>query len=267
MAAAALLSFLYAAGANVALTPNRKVQVAAPEGLLDDELRTRIWQERDGLVALLERIAAGEEWLLDPSSVASVASAQEAHVRPDRTQRTQSDTSVLAAGYSFASTLLPSVPVDLPQDWQNGLLHLSSMHPLDGFTDKRWALGVWWARRIAYEHGRSAFEMGWDAEDLFGLHPAAPAARYDGMGLAFLLHGNDGIEAICTERATIRRRTTEHRLWRGQRSPETKAAWLLDVMWISPGSSSAKRPRRKASSQPERTSDPDRAFRRGQDQL
>jgi hypothetical protein len=81
-------------------------------------------------VALLERIAAGEERLLDPSSVASV---QEAHVRPDaRTQRTQSDTSVLAAGYSFASTLLPSVPVDLPQDWQNGLLHLSSMHPRMG---------------------------------------------------------------------------------------------------------------------------------------
>jgi hypothetical protein len=41
-------------------------------------------------------------------------------------------------------------------------------------------LGVWEAQAQA---------LGWRAGELFGLHPCAPLARYDRMGLLWLLQG------------------------------------------------------------------------------
>jgi hypothetical protein len=37
--------------------------------------------------------------------------------------------------------------------------------------------------------GREAERLGWAAEELFGLHPDAPIARYDRMGLLWMLKG------------------------------------------------------------------------------
>jgi len=37
--------------------------------------------------------------------------------------------------------------------------------------------------------GREAERLGWRAEELFGLHPDAPTARYDRMGLLWILKG------------------------------------------------------------------------------
>ena len=79
-----------------------------------------------------------------------------------------------------------------------------------------WALGVWWARQIAWEHGAPAFVMNWEAEDLFGLDPAAPSARYDGMGLAFMLKARCRTVSLTDERAVIQHaRGAESKFWIG----------------------------------------------------
>jgi hypothetical protein len=94
------------------------------------------------------------------------------------------------------------------------------------FSDERWALGVWWARRLADEHGPAAFVMGWDAVDLFGLHPIAPSGRYDGMGLAFLLRYGDQVTSLDDKRAMTQSvNGTTHRVWRGQMCAEAVPAW------------------------------------------
>jgi hypothetical protein len=50
--------------------------------------------------------------------------------------------------------------------------------------------------------GSQAADLGWIANDLFGLHPIAPLARYDAMGLLWLLHGRPVVSLTATE-ATI----------------------------------------------------------------
>jgi hypothetical protein len=52
--------------------------------------------------------------------------------------------------------------------------------------------------------GTVAHSLGWTAVDLFGVHPVAPAARFDVMGLFPLLHGG-AVIALTEDAATIRR--------------------------------------------------------------
>jgi hypothetical protein len=47
--------------------------------------------------------------------------------------------------------------------------------------------------------GHEAERLGWTAEALFGLHPAAPLARYDRMGLIWILKGEHVVALIATE--------------------------------------------------------------------
>jgi hypothetical protein len=52
--------------------------------------------------------------------------------------------------------------------------------------------------------GDTAHQLGWTALDLFGVHPIAPAARFDIMGLLPLLHGG-AVIALTEDAAAIRR--------------------------------------------------------------
>ena len=54
---------------------------------------------------------------------------------------------------------------------------------------KRWEQAKHDAIEFLADWGDQAAELGWSADDLFGLHPTAPLARYDVMGLIWLLHG------------------------------------------------------------------------------
>lgn len=230
MGAAALLSTLRAAGAQVHLTSGKRVRVEAPEGLINDQLRRELQLERDNLVTLLVHDASRGEQIIEPLSFASVVSAQPTNLTDawsERTQQTQDHVHVSAEIQRADLSALAPIPCGLPIDWQNGLAHLSSMQPLAGVKRRRWALGVWWARRIAYEHRPSAYVLGWHAEDLFGLDPNAPAARYDSMGLSFLLHAGDSIESIDDEWAILAGRKSRHRMRRGHHPCTSKAAWLL----------------------------------------
>jgi hypothetical protein len=83
------------------------------------------------------------------------------------------------------------------------------MLPPGGFDAQRWVVGVCWARWIAVDYGLLTFANGWEAVELFGLHPVAPATRYDSMGLAFLLRRSTQILQLNRERAVIRDRSSD----------------------------------------------------------
>jgi len=60
--------------------------------------------------------------------------------------------------------------------------------------------------------GTNAASLGWTALDVFGVHPSAPAARYDVMGLVPLISGHD-VVAITITSATIRRTSGAELVW------------------------------------------------------
>jgi hypothetical protein len=231
MGAEILLTSLQARGAVVSLTPEGKIRVESLEVVLDDMLRNWIRQERDELIALLQMLAQHEEQVCQAASFASAASAsvlEETTLRTMRTQRPQVCTPDLVRRAEVRSSALAPVPSSLPDAWRAGLGQLRFMPPPTGFDTNRWNVGVRWARRIAVEHGPAALVMGWGAEDLFGLHPVAPAARYDSIGLAFVMKETDCIISLNDERAILRSaRGTPTSFWLGQRSSESRPAWEL----------------------------------------
>jgi hypothetical protein len=52
--------------------------------------------------------------------------------------------------------------------------------------------------------GRAAYDLGWTALNLFGVHAIAPGSRYDVMGLVPLL-GGGSVFALTEQTAAIRR--------------------------------------------------------------
>ncbi|MDZ5448602.1 hypothetical protein [Labrys sp. ZIDIC5] len=54
---------------------------------------------------------------------------------------------------------------------------------------KRWQQAKHDAIEFLTDWGDQVAELGWSADDLFGLHPTAPLVRYDVMGLIWLLQG------------------------------------------------------------------------------
>jgi hypothetical protein len=76
----------------------------------------------------------------------------------------------------------------------------------DAVPVARWREAVDDGSRFLGQWGEQAEALGWTAEDLFGLHPTAPLARYDSMGLVWLLRGRK-VVALTATAATIRTAT------------------------------------------------------------
>jgi hypothetical protein len=76
----------------------------------------------------------------------------------------------------------------------------------DAVPVARWREAVEDGRRFLGQWDEQAEALGWTAEDLFGLHPTAPLARYDSMGLVWLLRGKK-VVALTATAATIRTAT------------------------------------------------------------
>jgi hypothetical protein len=64
---------------------------------------------------------------------------------------------------------------------------LLPINPTD--SERRWRQACDDARRFLDQWGETAAKLGWTSADLFGLHPIAPLARYDVMGLIWVLDG------------------------------------------------------------------------------
>jgi len=66
------------------------------------------------------------------------------------------------------------------------------------------------AGRFLRNWGEPALRLGWSGKELFGLHPVAPLARCDAMGLVWLLCGRrltaiTATEAVLANRTRVRR--------------------------------------------------------------
>jgi hypothetical protein len=107
------------------------------------------------------------------------------------------------AGASIVHTPEPP-PADQPPVlfFAAGLAQLEAHCPAN-VDEKRWRQAVADAGRFQATWGGLASGLGWTADDLFGLHPVAPLARYDAMGLVWLLRGRE-VVGLDTTTAQIR---------------------------------------------------------------
>jgi hypothetical protein len=76
--------------------------------------------------------------------------------------------------------------------------------------DVRWKQALNDAPAFLSEWGTQAEAHGWTAEDLFGLDESAPLARYDRMGLIWLLKGRK-VVALSEDAATFDSALVFHR--------------------------------------------------------
>jgi hypothetical protein len=72
-------------------------------------------------------------------------------------------------------------------------------HPPADVPRERWDQFINDAGLFLDRWGRQAEALGWLADDLFGLRPDAPMARYDRMGLCWLLKGERVVALAATE--------------------------------------------------------------------
>jgi hypothetical protein len=75
----------------------------------------------------------------------------------------------------------------VPVEWARHIALLKSSEPKLGMSPLYWSQFVRDARRFLAEWGAEAARLGWSAEDIFGVHPLAPEAHHDMMGIVPLI--------------------------------------------------------------------------------
>ena len=91
----------------------------------------------------------------------------------------------------------------VPREWAEGFARLDLSNRPRGFTVERWRQLIDDGGRFLDRLGSKALSLGWKAEDVFGVHPTAPSARYDLMGLVPLISGGV-VVSVSDDRAAIR---------------------------------------------------------------
>ncbi len=106
----------------------------------------------------------------------------------------------------------------LPRGWAEHFARLIVGEPPGDFSPTRWQAALDGALTFADQWAREAHRLGWVADEVFGLHPTAPAARVDCRGLAWLL--GDGSEVVAMDRSGAEIRTPGGGRQRYYRKPE-----------------------------------------------
>ena len=78
----------------------------------------------------------------------------------------------------------------IPREWIEGFSRLDRSSPLVGFSEQRWRLLIDDGCLFLECKATDAARLGWHAADVFGIHPTAPASRFDQMGLVPLIAGS-----------------------------------------------------------------------------
>ena len=86
-----------------------------------------------------------------------------------------------------------------PQEWHAVFAELNGRSCPDWLSPDRWSGLLSDAEAFLSQWGKAAHQFGWSELDLFGVHPAAPTARFDVMGLVPVING--GKVASITERS------------------------------------------------------------------
>jgi hypothetical protein len=93
-----------------------------------------------------------------------------------------------------------------PDSWHTVLAAMEGRNCPEWISLDRWQEVISDAETFLSRWGSAAHSLGWTALDLFGVHPSAPAARFDVMGLLLLVQGG-AVVALTADAATIRRKT------------------------------------------------------------
>ncbi len=99
--------------------------------------------------------------------------------------------------------VLLAVPDGVPEAWVQGVCDLLAMPPHPAWKEDDWHTLQEDALRFLQKWAGQARRLGWEALDLFGVHPTAPTARFDCMGLVPLLRGR-AVLALTDDSAAIK---------------------------------------------------------------
>jgi hypothetical protein len=121
---------------------------------------------------------------------------------------------------------LIQVGAGVPRSWAEGFATLDLARPPVGFPEERWRRLIDDGGRFLDEWGSTAAELGWSAQDVFGLHPGEPASRLDAMGLAALIDGGQ-VTAVTAVSATIRAASSHELVYLRRVNDIAVAAWEL----------------------------------------
>ena len=113
-----------------------------------------------------------------------------------------------------------------PVEWAEALARLDRNKPPGGMTQRRWRQVLEDAGRFLDEWGNRAHELGWNAADLFGVHPQALDARVDLQGLAWLLEGRS-VVALTAATAMIEGRAGARLAYRRRSMAGATTIWDL----------------------------------------
>jgi hypothetical protein len=102
----------------------------------------------------------------------------------------------------------------------------------EGVDNSRYVEALADAELFLSQWGAQAQALGWRAEDLFSLDPVAPLARYDRMGLVWLLRGR---EVVALTAATATMRTPSEEVMRKAKYPKNIIRGTTTFYRLAPG--------------------------------
>jgi hypothetical protein len=111
-------------------------------------------------------------------------------------------TTVTSVTTSFEEGAAGSLPFDCPSEWWAICGELRRSEPPSWASAGRWNQLAADAESFLITWGETADRLGWTTLDLFGVHPTAPTARFDVMGLIPILRGRS-VRVLTEKSATI----------------------------------------------------------------
>jgi hypothetical protein len=144
----------------------------------------------------------------------------------DRGDGAQQQIPPLPKGHCDNGTSVTTVPTSSWHLEENPIERLRAIEPPDGFP--KWNQVVTDAGHFCRSFLNQARSLGWTDTDLFGIHPRAPVARFDAMGLVFLIRGGDVLSLDC-KNARLKTVGGSSLLFRKPRSLEAMPIWCLAV--------------------------------------
>lgn len=127
---------------------------------------------------------------------------------------------------TFQQARAPDFASLYPAQWYAVLTTLKARDPVEWLSAERWQFLISDAENFLPRWGSAAHSLGWTALDLFGVHPIAPAARFDVIGLLPTMNGG-AVVNLTDDAATLRARTGAVLTYR--RSTERGAVLISEV--------------------------------------
>jgi hypothetical protein len=93
----------------------------------------------------------------------------------------------------------------VPREWAEGFARLDLAQPPPGYSPRQWTQLLDDGGRFLDRWAAEAAAAGWQAVDVFGVHPVAPNANYSLAGLVPLIGGGQ-ILRLTRDHASIQRR-------------------------------------------------------------